>query len=148
VVIDDYDRFSQNLGGPAEKLVDLVQRGQDCGISFIITGKLTDLPNSYIDKFIDRVKKSGCGVLLGGTEGIDEYNNTRRPTGSVPMGLPAGRGYIISRGQANMIQALAYWNENENPEDALGRWLKALKPATSTPTAIEQLESETTSDSD
>ncbi|GEM_PF-6783389 len=99
-------------------------------------------------KFIDRVKKSGCGVLLGGTEGIDEYNNTRRPTGSVPMGLPAGRGYIISRGQANMIQALAYWNENENPEDALGRWLKALKPATSTPTAIEQLESETTSDSD
>ncbi len=148
VVIDDYDRFSQSMGGPAEKLVDLVQRGQDCGISFIITGKLTDLPNSYIDKFIDRVKKSGCGVLLGGTEGIDEYNNTRRPTGSVPMGLPAGRGYIISRGQANMIQALAYWNENENPEDALRRWLKALKPATSTPTAIEQLESETTSDSD
>ena len=150
VVIDDYDRFYQNMGGPVEKLVDLIQRGQDCGISFLIAGKVSDLPNSYADKFIDRVKKSGCGVLLGGTEGIDEFNNTRRPVGSAPMGLPAGRGYIISRGQTHMIQALAYWNENENPEDALKRWLKALKPATSTPTADKQAEteSETTSDSD
>lgn len=126
IVIDDYDRFYQSLGGPYEELADIIQQSTDCGMSFIISGKLTDLPNSYADRFIDRVKKSGCGVLLGGTEGIDEYNNTRRPVGAVPMGLPPGRGYIVSRGQANMIQTMAYWNDGEDEDDAIKRWMNSF----------------------
>lgn len=127
VVIDDYDRFFQAIGSPSDQLIEVVQHGSDCGISFIISGKLSDLPNSYSDRFIDRVKKSGCGVILGGTEGIDEFNNTRRPVGSVPIGLPPGRGYMISRGQASMIQSMAYWNENEDQDDAISRWVKVLQ---------------------
>lgn len=128
IVIDDYDRFFQSLGGSSEGLIEIIQQSADCGISFVVSGKLTDLPNSYTDRFIDRVKKSGCGVLLGGSEGIDEYNNTRRPTGSVPMGLPPGRGYLVARGQASMIQSMAYWEENEDQDEAIKRWLSILKP--------------------
>lgn len=126
VVIDDYDRFYQSLGGPSENLADIIQKCTDCGMSFIISGEITDLPNAYADRFIDRVKRNGCGILLGGTEGIDEYNNTRRPIGAVPMGLPPGRGYIISRGQASMIQSMAYWDDGEEQDDAIKRWLKSF----------------------
>ena len=56
VVIDDYDRFFQSMDGPSEPLIDIIQQSSDCGISFIVSGKLTDLPNSYSDRFIDRVK--------------------------------------------------------------------------------------------
>ena len=125
-VIDDYERFYLSLGGPEERFVDIIQQGKECGVSFIISGKINDLPNSYSDRFIDRVKKSGCGVLLGGSEGIDEYNNTRRPAGAVPMGLLPGRGYMIARGQVGMMQTMAYWRDYEDQEDAIKRWLQEL----------------------
>ena len=119
VVIDDYEKFYQSIGGEAQLLTDCLRGSSELGVSYIIAAKINDLPNSYSDRFIERFRKSGCGVLLGGVEGIDEYNNTRRPAGAVAAGLPPGRGFLVHRGKAEMIQVAAYWDQTKAPEDAL-----------------------------
>ncbi len=75
-------------------------KGGDLGISFILAGTLPELPKDFEDPFVQRFRKLGCGVLLGGTEGIEDYNNSRRPAGQPAAGLPQGRGYIIRRNKA------------------------------------------------
>lgn len=124
LIIDDYERFYQAMDSEVPQLADCLLRGSDLGFSFIVSGKMSDLPNSYSDHFIERFRKLGSGVLLGGYEGIDEFNNTRRPAGSSPAGLPPGRGYIIKRGRAWLFQSAAYWQKDQSEEEALSQWFE------------------------
>lgn len=126
VVIDDYERLHQSMEGEIQKLTDCVKRCAELGFGFVISSKISDLPNSYSDRFVERFRKIGCGILLGGCEGIDEYNNTRRPMGAAQTGLPAGRGFLIKRGKARLLQVAAYWNKNQSPEEGLQERLKIL----------------------
>lgn len=137
VMIDDYERLYQVMGGENPLLAECIQQSEGNGCSFAVSAKLSDLPNSFSDHFAERLRKSGCGILLGGSEGIDEYNNTRRPAGSVPMGLRPGRGYRIVRGQTSMIQALAYWGKDEPKEDALKRWREFINNKTADRSKLE-----------
>jgi hypothetical protein len=73
------------------------------------------------------VRKHGNGVLLGGTEGIEQFNNARRPPGPPAAGLPAGRGYLVRRGQARLVQTVAYWQEGEEPDRALAARIRKLR---------------------
>lgn len=127
LVIDDYERFYQSNGMELPQLTECLQSGGELGCSFIIAGNTNDLPNSYSDHFMERFRKQGCGVLLGGIEGIDEFNNTRRPIGSHGSGLPPGRGYWIKRGRAKLFQAAAYWQEDQEPSEALQERFKVAK---------------------
>jgi len=119
VVIDDYDRYYQLNNGENPQLTECVQRGGELGFSFIIACNISDLPNSYSDHFVERFRKYGCGVLLGGVEGIDEFNNTRRPLGSQGYGLPPGRGFLIKRGKTCLFQAAAFWQKDQSPSAGL-----------------------------
>ena len=119
LVIDDYDRFNMNAVDHVQQLADCLSKGEELGISFMVASNLVDLPNDYEDVFIKRFRKAGCGVLLGGTEGLDDFNNTRRPPGQPPAGLPPGRGYVVRRGRARLFQAAAYWGKTDEPVSAL-----------------------------
>lgn len=126
VVIDDYERLYQSIGNELPQLTECLQRGAESGFSFIITGNISDLPNSYSDHFIERFRKLGCGVLLGGVDGIDEFNNTRRPAGSQAAGLPPGKGYLIKRGRAGLFQAAAYWEKDQPPAKAMEKRITGI----------------------
>ena len=126
VVIDDYETFYLKNGAELTQLTDCFLRGAEVGIRFILSGNISDLPNSYSDNFIGRVQKLGCGILLGGFEGIDIYNNTRRPAGGIPAGLPPGRGYLIKRGRAGLVQTAAYWQKDQPAEEALQQRVRLL----------------------
>ena len=126
IAIDNYEALHQKYPESGEPLANCLQKGGELGCSFIITAKLTELASNYEDRFIAQFRKRGTGILLGGAEGIDEFNNTRRPQGAAPAGLPAGRGYMVSRGMAGMLQTFTWWDPEEDPEEALIRQISEL----------------------
>lgn len=128
VAIDDYDKFDlvTRLGSEASEesrlLTDCLQQGGGYGTSYIIAGTATELPTDYQDPFIQRFRRQGCGVLLGGVEGIDGcFSNVRRPMGQPSAGLPSGRGYLVNRGIVRLFQTAVCWEANEQPNEALLR---------------------------
>lgn len=119
VVIDDYDRFYERAGDAKKLLADLISRGGELGISFLVAGNVSELPKDFDDSFMRSIRRMGCGFLLSGTEGIEQFNNARRPQGQPASGMPPGRGYLIKRGVVRLLQVAAYWSTNEPPEQAL-----------------------------
>ena len=120
IIIDDYGKFSASINdNERTQLIDILQNGDDVGISFIVADSMADLPKLFQDSFLQKFSLSGCGVLLGGTDGIDLFNNARITPGQPSIGLPAGRGYLIRRGRVNLFQAGVWWQQNEDPENTL-----------------------------
>ncbi|MEA4910006.1 MAG: FtsK/SpoIIIE domain-containing protein, partial [Anaerolineaceae bacterium] len=120
IVIDDYGKFSASIDdNERAQLIDLLQKGEDVGLSVVISDTLADVPRTFQDSFVGKVVASGCGVLLGGADGIDLFNNARITPGQPTIGLPAGRGYFIRRGRVSLFQTGVWWRQNENPSTAL-----------------------------
>lgn len=126
-VIDDYELFYMNTSTDSalrQRLAEAVKASAGLGYSFLIAGTLAELPKDYNDPFIERFRKGGAGILLGGIEGIEDFNNTRRLPSQPAAGLPPGRGYLIRRGRAQLIQCMTYWKKDEDPADALAARVK------------------------
>ncbi len=125
VVIDNYDVLSPRLGKEKEQLVNCLGSGADLGISMIVSGNAAELPRDFDDALIRRMRKQGCGYLLGGSAGMDQFNGARAAYQT--PNLPPGRGYLVKRGQARLIQAAVFWSEkDECPEAALAQRLDAI----------------------
>jgi S-DNA-T family DNA segregation ATPase FtsK/SpoIIIE len=121
IVIDDYDKFSARAENARKQLADAVLTGGELGVSTIVAGNLSELPRDYDDPLMQRVRRHGCGILLSGSEGLEQFNNARRPPGQPSAGLPPGRGYLVRRGQVSLFQAAAFWREGEDNAKALSR---------------------------
>ena len=119
VVIDDYDRLFERAGEARKQLADLFSQGGELGVSFLVAGNVSELPKDFDDSFMRSIRRLGCGFLLSGTEGIEQFNNARRPQGQPASGMPPGRGYLIKRGVVRLLQVAAYWSTHEPPEQAL-----------------------------
>ncbi len=120
IAIDDYARFSSSIiDNERAQLIEILQKGDETGVSFVIADTVSDLPKSYQDGFISKFMAAGCGVLLGGADGIDLFNNARITPGQPSVGLPPGRGYFIRRSKVSLFQAGVWWQQNENPAEAL-----------------------------
>ncbi len=113
-IIDDYERFHLQAAEMSNQLADCILQGGELGTSYAISGTLAELPKDYEDPFMQRFRKTGCGVLLGGTEGIEEFNNARRPVGQPTAGLTHGRGFMIRRGRPVLVQIAAPWDITED----------------------------------
>jgi len=126
IVVDDYDRFAGQADAYRRRLADFLTSGGELGVSFLLSGNASELPRDYDDPLMQRTRKHGCGVLLSGTDGIEQFNEARRPPGQPGSGLPPGRGFVISRGRPKLFQAAVYWSEEEPPAEALSRRLEAI----------------------
>lgn len=128
VVIDSYELFSSKIEeNEKRKLANCLVSGEEYGLTFIVAGDLSKLPSEFTGvgpSFIQRMKQQGCGILLGSSEGVENFNNARIPPFQRSANLPPGRGYLIQRGQGKMFQAYTYWSENEDPNSALTKRLK------------------------
>ena len=129
VVIDDYDRYADRAPDGRDELANALANGGEIGVRFLLSGNVSELPRDFDDALMRAVRRNGEGILLSGTEGIEQFNNASRPPGQPASGLPAGRGYLIRRGQARLIQAAAYWKEDDDPESALQKRIETLKSA-------------------
>jgi len=127
IVIDDYGKFSTSINdNERNQFIDVLKNGEDLGVSFIIADTMTDLPKVFQDTLLQKVTLSGCGILLGGADGIDLFNNARITPGQPTIGLPPGRGYYIRRGRVNLFQAAVWWQQNEDPNGAFNRRIDKL----------------------
>ncbi len=128
VAIDSYELFSSKIeSNERNKLTNCLVSGEEYGLAFIVAGDLSKLPSEFGGtgpSFMQRMKQQGCGVLLGGSEGVENFNNARVPAFQRAANLPPGRGYLIQRGEGKMFQAYAYWSEKEDPQSALANRLK------------------------
>lgn len=127
IVIDDYGKFFTATGDNEKtQLMDLLQRGADVGIGFIISDTISNLPRPFQDNFLGKLSNNGYGILLGGADGIDLFNNARITPGQPVAGLPNGRGYLIRQGRTSLFQAGVWWQANEDPNNALQTRLARL----------------------
>lgn len=128
VAIDGYELFSSKIDdNEKRKLASCLVNGEEYGLAFIVAGDLSKLPSEFGGvgpSFIQRMKQQGCGILLGGSEGVENFNNARIPPFQRATNLPPGRGYLIQRGQGKMFQAYVYWSESDDPMLALTKRLK------------------------
>jgi S-DNA-T family DNA segregation ATPase FtsK/SpoIIIE len=133
VVIDDYEKLFPQIEAERRPLQECLMRGGELGIAFLIAGHVASLPPDFDDSFIMRVRRHGCGVLLGGTDGLEQFNNARRPPGVAASGMPSGRGMMVRQGIVRLFQAAAYWQQGEDPEEALARRVQQIAPQAATP---------------
>jgi hypothetical protein len=107
VVIDDYERFaSQGYENERRRLAELVRSGGKLGFSFIAAGNRAELPRDYEDPFMQALRKNGCGLLLGSSDGLEDFNFAKRLPGQPDGGSHPGRGFLVKRGRAALFQAV------------------------------------------
>jgi S-DNA-T family DNA segregation ATPase FtsK/SpoIIIE len=127
IVIDDYDMFSTRAENTSKQFGDLLSVGGDLGVSMIVAGNISELPRDYDDPLMQRIRRHGCGLLLSGCEGLEQFNNARRPPGQPSTGLPPGRGYLVRRGQVRLFQAAAFWQEGEDTASTLSKRVEKVE---------------------
>jgi hypothetical protein len=128
IVMDDYHIFASRGESERQQLGNCLQQGERLGISLIVAGNASELPRDYQDPMlIQRIRRQGCGVLLGGSAGIDEFNNARLPSYQMASNLPIGRGYLIKRGQVRLFQSAVCWQDSETPDKALAQRIARVK---------------------
>jgi hypothetical protein len=93
----------------------------------MIAGTTSEFPQEFVDPFFKSFKRHGCGVLLGGTDSIDIFNNMRNLPGQPPAGLPPGRGFLIRQGVARLFQTAVCWSLEEGPNDGINKRIEALQ---------------------
>ncbi|MBA4385656.1 MAG: hypothetical protein C0410_13035 [Anaerolinea sp.] len=127
VVVDDYGKFSSSLSdNERTQLNEIIQNGDETGISIVIADTMADLPKVYQDSLMSKFSTSGCGVLLGGSDGIDLFNNARIASGQPNSNLQIGRGYIIKRGKVKLFQSGVWWQQYDNPAECFQKRLERI----------------------
>jgi S-DNA-T family DNA segregation ATPase FtsK/SpoIIIE len=106
VVVDDYDLVANASGNPLLPLLDLLPHSRDLGLHMVIARRSGGAARAMFDPILARMRELGCmGLMMSAApdEGV--------LLGSVrPSALPAGRGTLIRRGQADHLVQVS-WTE-------------------------------------
>jgi hypothetical protein len=136
LVVDDYDTLCSIDEGATRLLRQEFAQGKRLRLGCLLTGNASELPRDFDDPLMAKVRRNGSGVLLGGLEGIEQFNNARRPAGQPSGGLPPGRGFLIRRGRIDLIQSAHYADQGADLQEALQRRLsRIISQATPVPEA-------------
>lgn len=125
IAIDDYEAFYNTRGADVQNLTTTIIEGEDVGVRCIIAEDYALLGN---DELMRRAKKFGCGLLLGGSEGLAAFNEAKPPYNQKTASLPPGRGYLVRRGQVELIQAAAFWEPGQDLTQAIIGMVSNLSP--------------------
>lgn len=128
VVIDNYPDFLSECDENGKRqLLDCLVDGQDLGVYLIATGDLSEFPTDFQDNLIKRMHNQGSGILFSPRDGIDTYKGARLPPGQTVTVFPPGRGYLVKRGQPQLIQVALYYSALDNdPIKAVTDWVERL----------------------
>lgn len=116
VVIDDYEAFNNSKPSDVLNFTSTIIDGEEVGVRLLLA---EDYALLGTDDLIRRTKKYGCGLLLGGSEGLSVFNDARPPYNQKTNNLPPGRGYLVKRGQVQLIQAAAFWEAGQDSGKAI-----------------------------
>ncbi len=121
LVIDDYESFVTSVPTDLNRLTKTIIEGEEVGVRLILTENhaILGIPPLRSDELILRAKKYATGILLGGSAGLEAFNNVRPPNNQITANLLPGRGYLVKHGQAELIQVAAYWKDGQKQVDAI-----------------------------
>jgi len=127
IVVDDYNAFRLKSSNDEKQLLKgCIVDGEEYGIRMIIsdTGTLLGHPGS--DDIL-RVTRSASGLSLGGFENLGTYfNDAKVFVGEKTTDFPPGRGYLVLRGVARLVQVATCCPEGGDYEEAIKRRIASL----------------------
>ncbi len=104
LVIDDYDLAAGATGNPLTPLADFLPHAKDLGLHLVVARRSGGAARAMFDPVLARLRELGCmGLMMSASpdEGV--------LLGSVrPSPLPAGRGTLITRADADQIIQVAW----------------------------------------
>ncbi len=100
VLVDDYDLVSGGLGGPLESLVDLLPQAADIGLHVVLTRAAAGSNRMSMDPVVRRMHESNTPDLALSCP----PNETLLLNGMRPRQLPPGRGLLVTRRGATLLQ--------------------------------------------
>lgn len=116
IVIDDLVEMCNALDEEiTEELEHWFDVGKKYGVRLIITENVSQFSNSY--PFVKMSNQIGCGILLGGSSGLEKFNDTKFSGAKVTTLLP-GRGFLVFEKKAFLMQFATFQSKDENPESA------------------------------
>lgn len=118
IIIDDFNSFRTlcEQGAPPGKtqfdeLARLFNDGQQFGIRWLVAETASLFGSNTIT---NNAKKVGSGVLLGSSDYLNLFNETKLGSGRPKTSnLPKGRGYLVRRGEAQLFQSAVYWDPSD-----------------------------------
>ena len=109
------------------RLATMIDNGDELKILSIIVGNVNEFPSSFNDPIMKQNSQHGCGILFGGNEKIDLFNDAKKPSSHPFMvGLPSGRGYVINRGKVDFFHSFSYWQKDEIEQQSLDKWISKI----------------------
>lgn len=128
IFIDDYPDFVEDFtDNEKAQFLSAFNDLKDLGIYLVLAGDLSELPTDYQDSLMKKVRAQGSGILFSPRDGIDQYKNAKLPYTGIQSLFGPGRGFLIKRGQPQLVQVANYVRANETTKDALSSWVMRLK---------------------
>ena len=100
LLIDDYDLVGSAMGGPLESLVDLIPQAADIGLHIVLTRAAAGSNRLSMDPVVRRMHESNTPDLALSCP----PNETLLLNGMRPRQLPPGRGLLVTRRSATLLQ--------------------------------------------
>jgi len=100
ILVDDYDLVGAGLGGPLEPLVDLIPQAADIGLHLVLTRAAAGSNRMSMDPVVRRMHESNTPDLALSCPPAE----TLLLNGTRPRQLPPGRGLLVTRRGATLLQ--------------------------------------------
>jgi hypothetical protein len=129
IVIDDYNSFYRKSTDEERNLLaECITDGEDYGVRLMLAENSSLLGFPSMDDILAKVAQNASGIALGPYENLDNYfAQITLPAAQKTNDFPAGRAYFIGGGKIGLFQAQTYWNENEDPANALAERISRIK---------------------
>jgi S-DNA-T family DNA segregation ATPase FtsK/SpoIIIE len=102
LLVDDYDLVSATTGNPLESLVDLLAQARDIGFHVVLARRVGGTVRTSYEAFFQRLLELGTpGLIMSGDPGEGPLLG-----GVKAQPLPPGRGTLVSRGRASLVQTI------------------------------------------
>jgi S-DNA-T family DNA segregation ATPase FtsK/SpoIIIE len=100
ILVDDYDLLAGGLTGPLDALVDLIPQAADIGLHIILARAAAGSNRMSMDSVVRRMHESNTPDLALSCP----PNETLLLNGARPRQLPPGRGLLVTRRGATLLQ--------------------------------------------
>jgi hypothetical protein len=82
--------------------------------------------DDFSDPLVKKVRTQGSGILISPKEGSDLYRYAKIPPMPVPIVFGPGRGWLIRRGQAQLIQVALCNAPDEDGKTVALHWVERI----------------------
>ncbi|MEV0406057.1 type VII secretion protein EccCa [Actinoallomurus sp. NPDC050550] len=100
VLVDDYDLLTGPMGGPLEDLIDLLPQAGDIGLHVVLARSAAGSGRVSMDAVVRRLQESNTPDLALSCP----PNEMPLLNGSRPRQFPPGRGLLVTRRDATLLQ--------------------------------------------